>query len=103
MGDNFPLYVAVTVGFLCGSLTMAFLTWLPPESLLIQTNDPYCMGWGTTNGKEFPPPSTDYYNNYCHNMTFPITTDREGHRHEACACYESKANSWLGFGRLFLK
>lgn len=71
-------------------LCSLFIYYYPPYDSMPTLNDPHCMGWGTTNGKEFPAPSTDWYNQHCHNLTFPITSDNQGHITESCACYESK-------------
>jgi len=84
------------VGFAVGIIAtiVILLVIIPAVSFAIenQPKDPACMGWGTTNGKEFSPPSTEWYNEYCHNLTFPITSDVQGHITESCACYESKHN-----------
>lgn len=53
-----------------------------------------CTSWGTTSGKEFDPPSTEWYNKHCNTTTLNETCrmggDICGHTKEACACYEFK-------------
>ena len=93
-------------GILVGLVAATVLFTLAPsiELAITHQNDPHCMGWGTTDGKEFPPPTTEWYNKYCLNNTRPtvIFTELEGHTLESCQCYESKANDWFGLRRVFL-
>lgn len=55
-----------------------------------------CMGWGTTDGKEFSPPSDQWYNKICPNRTESVSTNLPLYKmydEEMCRCYEYK-NWW---------
>jgi len=55
-----------------------------------------CMGWGTTDGHEFPTPSDEWYNRVCPNRTEVTRTNLPLYKmydEERCRCYEYK-NWW---------
>jgi hypothetical protein len=55
-----------------------------------------CMGWGTTNGQEFPAPNDQWYHSVCPNRTSESVTNLPLYKmydEERCRCYEYK-NWW---------
>jgi len=61
-----------------------------------------CMGWGTTNGQEFPTPSDKWYDATCPNRTGGMSTNLPLYKmydEERCRCYEYK--NWWKFVKPF--